>query len=115
MSNRSHEKVIIIGAGAAGLTAGIYTARANMSPVILAGLQPGGQMTITTDVENYPGFAEGIQGPLLMQEMQRQFHSIDTSTRSSRTTFTLPISRSWVGAMNFGVTKESNVTCTLQS
>jgi thioredoxin reductase (NADPH) len=76
MSNRSHEKVIIIGAGAAGLTAGIYTARANMSPVILAGLQPGGQMTITTDVENYPGFAEVIQGPWLMQEMQSQAENV---------------------------------------
>ena len=76
MSNRSHEKVIIIGAGAAGLTAGIYTARANMSPVIVAGLQPGGQMTITTDVENYPGFAEVIQGPWLMQEMQSQAENV---------------------------------------
>ena len=76
MSNQSHEKVIIIGAGAAGLTAGIYTARANMSPVILAGLQPGGQMTITTDVENYPGFAEVIQGPWLMQEMQSQAENV---------------------------------------
>ena len=76
MSNKSHEKVIIIGAGAAGLTAGIYTARANMSPVILAGLQPGGQMTITTDVENYPGFAEVIQGPWLMQEMQSQAENV---------------------------------------
>ncbi|MBU74237.1 MAG: thioredoxin-disulfide reductase [Rhodospirillaceae bacterium] len=76
MSKQSHEKVIIVGAGAAGLTAGIYTARANMSPVILAGLQPGGQMTITTDVENYPGFAEVIQGPWLMNEMQSQAENV---------------------------------------
>ena len=94
-----HEHVVIIGAGAAGLTAGIYTARANLSPVILAGLQPGGQMTITTDVENYPGFAEVIQGPWLMTEMQGQAENVgarviydivtglDTSTRPFRLTF----------------------------
>ena len=75
-SSSTHEHVVIIGAGAAGLSAGIYTARANLSPVIIAGLQPGGQMTITTDVENYPGFADVIQGPWLMTEMQTQAENV---------------------------------------
>jgi thioredoxin reductase (NADPH) len=78
MSQSHRSKVLIIGSGPAGYTAAIYAARGNLHPLLVAGLQPGGQMTITTDVENYPGFAEIIQGPWLMEQMRRQAEHVGT-------------------------------------
>ena len=78
MTETHRTPVLIIGAGPAGYTAAIYAARASLSPILVTGLQPGGQLTITTDVENYPGFAEVIQGPWLMEQMAEQAQHVGT-------------------------------------
>ena len=78
MSKATHAKVLIIGSGPAGYTAAIYAARAMLDPILIQGLEAGGQLTVTTDVENYPGFADVIQGPWLMEQMQKQAAHVGT-------------------------------------
>ena len=78
MSEKQHSKVLVLGSGPAGYTAAIYAARANLKPILIQGLEPGGQLSITTDVENYPGFAEAVQGPWLMEQMQAQAEHVGT-------------------------------------
>jgi len=77
MSQR-HEKVIILGSGPAGYTAAVYAARANLKPIVITGIQPGGQLTTTTDVDNWPGGSEGLQGPALMEQMKEHAERFNT-------------------------------------
>ena len=78
MTESIHHKLIILGSGPAGYSAAVYAARANLKPVIITGSEPGGQLTTTTDVENFPGFAKVIQGPWLMEEMKGQAKAVGT-------------------------------------
>jgi thioredoxin reductase (NADPH) len=106
MSELQHSKVIIIGSGPAGYTAAVYAARAMLEPTLIQGIQPGGQLTITTDVENYPGFADPIQGPWLMEQMEAQARNVGTNMVSDT------ITRAELGVHPFRLTGDSGTVYT---
>lgn len=106
MTDSKHYKIIIIGSGPAGYTAAIYAARANLQPMLITGHQPGGQLSITTDVENYPGFADVIQGPWLMEQMQKQAAHMGTKLVNDH------ISQLNLQTRPFSMISESGVTYT---
>jgi thioredoxin reductase (NADPH) len=106
VQSSSHSKVIIIGSGPAGYTAAIYAARALLEPVLISGFEPGGQLMITTDVENYPGFAETIQGPWLMEQMKAQAEHVGTRLVSDH------ITEVALGARPFRLKADSGTTYT---
>lgn len=110
----NHTKVLIIGSGPAGYTAAIYAARANLEPLLIQGMEPGGQLTVTTDVENYPGFAEVIQGPWLMEEMKKQAEHVGTKLVFDRVTSVNFDVRPFIISTEFGAqyTADTVIICT---
>ncbi len=109
MSESNHRKIIIIGSGPAGYTAAIYAARASLEPMLITGTQPGGQLSITTDVENYPGFADTIQGPWLMEQMADQAANVGTAIVNDYVT------NIDLKTKPFSITTESDVVYTADS
>lgn len=111
MSRKISTKFLIIGGGPAGYTAAIYAARANLNPILVQGMQPGGQLMITTDVENYPGFAEAIQGPWLMEQMQAQAKNVGTEMISDIVTEVNLSSKPYKAICASGLVIEANTIC----